>query len=129
MPLGKALKTTTLAFGLAMTAASVTALSVQSVAAQEAADYSGEQLDAFTVAYLQVIDLREQYAPVLEAAETEEQQQEIIDEANVEILDAIENTDGMSVEEYEAIAQDAAEDQDLSERIMARVEEMASAVE
>lgn len=129
MPFRKALTATTMALGLAMTAASVTALSAQSAAAQQAADYSGEQLDAFTVAYLQVIDLREQYAPVLQSAESEEQQQEIIEQANGEMIDAIEGTDGMTLEDYESIAEDAAADQELSERIMARVEEMAQSVD
>ncbi|WP_371061454.1 DUF4168 domain-containing protein [Rhodosalinus sp. 5P4] len=112
-----------------MTGASVTALTAQSAAAQEAADYSGEQLDAFTVAYLQVIDLREKYVPVLQAAESQDQQQAIIEEANAEMVEAIESTDGMTLDDYESIAQAAAEDQDLNARIMARIEDMAQPVE
>ncbi len=129
MPFGKTLTATTMALGLAMTGASVTALTAQSAAAQEAADYSGEQLDAFTVAYLQVIDLREKYVPVLQAAESQDQQQAIIEEANAEMVEAIESTDGMTLDDYESIAQAAAEDQDLNARIMARIEDMAQPVE
>ncbi|WP_371037276.1 DUF4168 domain-containing protein [Rhodosalinus sp. FB01] len=129
MPFGKTLTATTMALGLAMTGASVTALTAQSAAAQEAADYSGEQLDAFTVAYLQVIDLREKYVPVLQAAESQDQQQAIIEEANAEMVEAIESTDGMTLDDYESIAQAAAEDQDLNARIMARIEDMAQPAE
>lgn len=119
MPLRKTLTATTMAFGLA-----VTALSAQSAAAQSAADYSGEQIEAFTVAYLEVMDLREQYVPQLEAAESEDEQSAIIEEANAEIVDAIEGTDGLTLEDYEAIAEAAAEDQDLQARIVTRMEEM-----
>ncbi|WP_371056645.1 DUF4168 domain-containing protein [Rhodosalinus sp. K401] len=129
MPFGKTLTATTMALGLAMTGASVTALTAQSAAAQEAAEYSGEQLDAFTVAYLQVIDLREKYVPVLQAAESQDQQQAIIEEANAEMVEAIESTDGMTLDDYESIAQAAAEDQDLNARIMARIEDMAQPAE
>jgi hypothetical protein len=118
-----------MSLGLALTAASVAGLSAQNATAQQAADFSSQKLDAFTVAYLQVIDLREQYAPVLQAAETEEQQQAIIEEANGEMIDAIEGTEGMTLEDYESIAQAATEDEALSARIMARVEEMAQSAE
>lgn len=129
MPFRKVLTATTMSLGLALTAASVAGLSAQNATAQQAADFSSQKLDAFTVAYLQVIDLREQYAPVLQAAETEEQQQAIIEEANGEMIDAIEGTEGMTLEDYESIAQAATEDEALSARIMARVEEMAQSAE
>jgi hypothetical protein len=108
----------------------VTALTAKSATAQEAESaYTGEQLDAFTVAYLQVVDLREKYTPVLQAAETQEQQQAIIDEANAEMMEAIEGTEGMTLDSYEAIAKAAAEDAELNQRIMARIEEMSQAAE
>lgn len=130
MPLKRTLTATTMALTLAVTAASMTALSAQGAVAQEAeAAYTGEQLDAFTVAYLQVVDLREKYTPVLQAAETQEQQQAIIDEANAEMMEAIEGTEGMTLDAYEAIAKAAAEDAELNQRIMARIEEMSQAVE
>lgn len=130
MPLKRTLTATTMALTLAVTAASMMALSAQGAVAQEAeAAYTGEQLDAFTVAYLQVVDLREKYTPVLQAAETQEQQQAIIDEANAEMMEAIEGTEGMTLDAYEAIAKAAAEDAELNQRIMARIEEMSQAVE
>jgi hypothetical protein len=130
MPLKKTLTATTMALTLAMTGASVTALTAKSATAQEAESaYTGEQLDAFTVAYLQVVDLREKYTPVLQAAETQEQQQAIIDEANAEMMEAIEGTEGMTLDSYEAIAKAAAEDAELNQRIMARIEEISQAAE
>mgnify|MGYP006273177463 FL=1 len=124
MPLRKTLTATTLAFGLAVTAGAMTALSAQSAAAQSAADYSGDQIEAFTMAYLEVMDLREQYVPQLEAAGSEDEQRALIEEANAEIVEAIEGTEGLTLEDYEAIAQAASEDQELQTRIVTRLEEM-----
>jgi len=130
MPFRRILAATTTAMTLALTVAPVTALTVQSATAQEvAAEYSGEKLDAFTVALLQVVDLREKYTPVLQSAESEDEQKSILEKANAEIIGAIEGTDGITVREYQEIAEAAAQDQDLSTRITGRIEDMNKAAD
>jgi len=130
MPFTRTLAATSTALALAMTAAPMTVMSTQNAAAQEAAGgYSGAQLDAFTVALLQVFDLRKKYTPALQSAESEDQQQEILDKATAEIAGAIEDTDGITLETYQEIAEAATQDQDLEMQIKSRVEDMVQTAE
>ena len=73
MSFQKTLTASTTAIALALAAAPMTALTAQSVAAQEAGDYSAQELDAFTNALLEVASVREKYTPLLQSAETEDQ--------------------------------------------------------
>ena len=100
----------------------MTSFTVQSVAAQEVPDYSADQLDAFTAALFEVAGVRDKYTPLLQSAETEEQQAAIVAEANAEMTEVIERTDGMTMESYLEIAQAASEDPALNQRILDRVE-------
>lgn len=122
MPLRKTLTTTTTAIALALAAAPITALTTQPAAAQATGDYSSQELDAFTAALVEVSVVREKYNPLLQSAETEDQQAAIIEEANAEMMQAIEGTDGMTMDSYLEIAQAASEDESLNERIVARLQ-------
>lgn len=123
-----AAKATTTAVALALTAAPMTMIAAPAAHAQATEEFTGEKIDAFAVALLEVSKVREKYNAVLQRAQDEEQQRAIIEQGNAEILGAIENTDGVSVDEYRAIATAAQEDPDLNERIMARVETLEPGV-
>lgn len=114
--------TTTIA--MALVAAPVTAITTQSAAAQTAESYSTQELDAFTTALFEVASVREKYSPVLRNAETEDQKSAIVEEANAEIRNVIEKTDGMTLDSYLEIAKAASEDQALNQRIVKRVQSM-----
>lgn len=137
MPFRKTLTTTTAAMALALAAAPLMAIATQPAAAQEmgdyatggAADYSSAELDAFTTALMEVSVVREKYSPMLQSAQTEEQQAAIIEEANAEMMEAIEATDGMTMESYLEIAQAASEDEALNDRIVSRLQEHSNIVE
>lgn len=122
MSFRKTLTASTTAFALALAAAPMAAFTAQSAAAQEAGDYSGEQLDAFTSALIEVSNVREKYTPLLQSAETEDQQASIVEEANTEITAVIEKTDGLTMDRYLEIAQAASTDQALNQRIIKRVQ-------
>ncbi len=122
MPLRKTLTSTTTAIALTLAAAPIAAITVQPAAAQAAGEYSGEELDAFAAALVEVSVVREKYNPLLQSAETEDQQAAIIEEANAEMMEAIENTDGMTMDSYLEIAQAASEDEALNERIVTRLQ-------
>lgn len=122
MSFQKTLTASTTAIALALAAAPMTVLTAQSVAAQEAGDYSAQELDAFTNALLEVASVREKYTPLLQSAETEDQQAAIVEEANTEITEVIEATDGLTMDSYLEIAQAASEDQALNQRIVKRVQ-------
>ena len=122
MSFHKTLTASTTAIALALAAAPMTVLTAQSVAAQEAGEYSAQELDAFTNALLEVASVRDKYTPLLQSAETEEQKTAIVEEANAEITEVIETTDGMTMDSYLEIAQAASEDQALNQRIVKRVQ-------
>ncbi|WP_375554710.1 DUF4168 domain-containing protein [Roseovarius mucosus] len=122
MSFHKTLTASTAALALALAAAPMTVFTAQSAVAQEAAEYSGDQLDAFTSALIEVASVRDKYTPLLQSAETEDQQTAIIKEANAEITDVIETTDGITMDSYLEIAQAASQDQALNQRIIKRVQ-------
>ena len=122
MSFHKTLTASTAALALALAAAPMTVFTAQSVVAQEAAEYSGDQLDAFTSALIEVASVRDKYTPLLQSAETEDQQTAIIKEANAEITDVIETTNGITMDSYLEIAQAASQDQALNQRIIKRVQ-------
>ena len=124
MPFRSTLKATTTAITLALVAAPMAVLTPQTVAAQATESYTAEELDAFTVALIGVAGVREKYTPVLQSAESEDQQAAVVEEANAEIIDVIEQTEGMTMDRYLEIAQAASEDQTLNQRITKRVQAM-----
>lgn len=107
MPFRSTFRATTTAVTLALVAAPVALLTPHIAAAQETESYSAEELDAFTSALIGVAGVREKYTPVLQSAESEDQQAAVVEEANAEIVDVIERTAGMTMDRYLEIAQAA----------------------
>ncbi|MCC5985811.1 MAG: DUF4168 domain-containing protein [Rhodobacteraceae bacterium] len=83
-----------------------------------------EKLDAFIDAAMAVADVRDAYLQSLESAESEDEQNRIIEEANTAILTAVEETPGITVDEYIAIGDAAAADPALNEMLNARFAEL-----
>ena len=118
------LKATTTAIALALATAPMITLTARSAAAQDSESYSSEELDIFTDTLLEVAEVREKYTPELQGAENQEEEAAIVEEANQEIMQVIEDTDGMSVDRYTEIAQAANENEELNQRIIERVQSM-----
>lgn len=78
------------------------------------------KLDAFIMAALSVSEARQGYIAQLETAATEEEQLAIVEEADAAILETVESTPGITVEEYILIGEAAAADPELAARIDAR---------
>lgn len=87
----------------------------------QSSDFEAAQLDAFAQAYLAVTELRRNYVAQLQDVDSEEDQQRIVEEANTEIIAAVEGVDGVDVETYESIIAVAQNDEDLVERINSRI--------
>jgi len=118
------LKATTTAIALALATAPMVTVMAQSAAAQSESSYSSEELDIFTNALLEVAEVRQKFTPRLQSAESEDEEMAIVQEANDEIMQVIEDTDGMTIDRYTEIAQAASEDQELNQRIIKRVQSM-----
>lgn len=78
------------------------------------------KIDAFIAAALAVAETREAYMAQLQAAADEAQQMEIIQAADEAILQTVENTPNITVDEYIAIGEAATTDPELAARIDAR---------
>lgn len=120
-PRAIALAAATAAFGLFATAPVIAQTTAPAPEAAET-DFSDDKLDAFVAALQEVDTVRQTYIPQIEAAADEQEQQELVDEANTAITDTIEGTPDISVDEYVTIAQLAQQNPELNQRIVDRVE-------
>ncbi len=91
--------------------------SMQSETETETASYDEAEIDAFAEAVIQITEIRNSYAGELQGAEGQEEQQQIMQQANAEMQSAIEAVDGLSVDQYLEIAEAAAQDDALTKRI------------
>ena len=94
---------------------------------QEQMVLTEEKLDSFVDAALDVQGVTESFAPRAEAAENDEQRQALAEEANAAIRGAIEETPGITIEEYVAIGQAAQQNPELAQRITLMAQEKAAA--
>ncbi len=126
MTLKTTLMAATSAVALGVAALPVLMVGAQTATAQTAADaYSATQLDAFVAAFLEVSELRSAYTERLQQSTEEAEQQEIVEEGNAAIVAAIGAVDGMDVELYSAILEQAAADPSLNERLTRRLQDAA----
>jgi hypothetical protein len=132
MPEGEimTLKTTLVAAtsAVALTVAAIPALMVgtQSATAQATEQsYSATQLDAFVAAFLDVSALRSAYTERLQQSTDAAEQQAIVEEGNAAIVAAIDAVEGMDVDLYSAILEQAAADPALNERLTERLQDVA----
>ena len=97
----------------------------QSEQAPAAPSISDEQLDQFAEAALAVNRIGQQYASQLQAAENEEQAQEIRAEAQEEMVQAVEE-EGLTVDRYNEIYAAAENDEEVNAAIQALLQEKQS---
>lgn len=79
--------------------------------------FSDEQLQSFAMAAAEVQQIRSDYVAQIQQAESDEQRQELAEAANAEMVGAVENTPGITIDDYNAIIEATADDPELSERI------------
>jgi hypothetical protein len=85
--------------------------------ASAADEYSDAKVRSFVDAVLAVNAVVERWRPQIQAASSEADKEQMAKQANQEMRAAVEGTNGMSVEEYQAIAQAAQADPQLMARI------------
>lgn len=84
-------------------------------------EVTDEQVEAFANAYVSVMELQMTYEPQLQSAATEAELLALQEEAEVQVIAAVEAED-MTVEEFNAIADLLAFDQGLRDRIQAQID-------
>jgi len=90
------------------------------------AEVSGEKLDSFILAAVEIADVRQTYGPRLRGAESEEERQTIAKEGSAEIQKRVDEVPGITFDEYVEIANAASDDPELGERINKRLEALQS---
>ena len=85
--------------------------------AQAQVSFDDQKLEAFVVAVVKVDRLIDSWAPKIRSAESEAQAEAMNQQANAELRQAIEQTDGITVDEYKAISDAMRLDGDLMARI------------
>ncbi len=125
MKLKQYLTSTILAAGMAMTPVLASQAMAQVEAPVEAPAVAVDEsmIDAFIVAALAVAETRERYIAQLEGVADEEEQIAIVQEADAAILQVVEDTPDISVEEYIAIGEQASVDPELAAEIDKRFTE------
>ncbi len=117
MKLNRLLSTTLLAAALAGTPLLAPMATAQEhmEGAELAADDS--KIDAFIMAALAVAETRQGYMAQLEQTADEDEQMQIVQEADAAILQVVEETPDITVDEYIAIGEAAAADPELAQMI------------
>lgn len=96
--------------------------SIEAPADGEAA-FSDDQLKSFAVAYLEVDKITKEYLPKLKEATDTTAQQKVREEAGAKMVEAVQGSGGISVDEYNQIAQSAQTDPELANKITSYIRE------
>ena len=94
-----------------------------------AEDYSDAKLQSFASAVIAVNAVVEQWRSQIQSAPDEAEKQQMAEQANQEMRAAVDGTEGITVEEYQEIAQAAQADAALMARIDQVFQEMAPAAQ
>jgi hypothetical protein len=92
--------------------------------AQQAIQPDEQQLESFVVATVRIIDIQQQAEQRMAAAEEPAQQEEVRNQALQEIVAAVES-EGLSVDEYNGIAEQLQSDPELGQAVQQRIQEEA----
>jgi hypothetical protein len=104
-------------------------MTVAGQASMAAEEYSDAKLQSFADAVLAVNAIVEQWRPQIQAAPSEADAQQMAAKANEEMRAAVAGTAGITVEEYQAIAQAAQADPQLMARLDKMFKERAPAAQ
>lgn len=81
------------------------------------------KLKSFAVAFIEVAKVSGSYQPQIESAATPEDQQRLRQEAGEKMVEAVNEADGITLDEYNTIIQAAQTDPELAQRINGHITE------
>lgn len=111
---------------LAQTAPAAPETAVPLPAPTEAAPVDEQKLQSFVVAFLEVNKVGQEYQPRLQAAAADQAEQaKIQEEASQKMVEAVEGTNGITVEEYSTILSSAQTDPQLAGQINEMIRQSA----
>lgn len=81
------------------------------------------KLKSFAVAFIEVAKVTQSYQPQIESAGTEEDQSRLRQEAGEKMVEAVNEAEGITLDEYNTIIQAAQTDPDLAQKINGHIAE------
>lgn len=87
-------------------------------------DYTESKLKSYAMAWVSINDLAEKWKPKIEAAESKDQANQMFQQFDAEVGQAIESTDGINVDEFQNIMAASKEDPALNTQIEGVMQEM-----
>lgn len=87
-------------------------------------DFSDSKLKTVANAYIQVYELQQLYGPQIEAAENQQEAQQLQQQANEQMVQAINHEEDLTVEEYSEVMNAVQQSDELREKLNAFVEEI-----
>ena len=82
-------------------------------------------MQSFAVAFLEVTKVTQSYQPQIDAASTPEDQQRLQQEAGERMIQAVNDSEDITVDEYNQIIQAAQADPELAQRINTHISQAA----
>ena len=113
------------AAGLAFGGALAGPVATPAAQAQDANSFNDEQLRSFAEAAVKLTEIRSEYQSQMGNAQSDEERAQLQQQTNQRMAQAVENTDGISIEEYNQIASASRTDENLAEQINTYIEEAA----
>ncbi len=86
-----------------------------------------QKIEAFAVAYLQVDKIRQEYSAKIGATQDPTAKQQLQTEASKQMVQAVQTSPGMSVDEYNAILTAAKKDPALVKKVQDKIQKAAPA--
>lgn len=93
---------------------------------QAAVGVSDQKIEAFAVAYLEVQKVRQDYSARIEAEPDESAQRKLTAEANQRIIQTVESSPNISVDEYNTILTSADQDPELLQKVNEKLRSVQS---
>jgi alkanesulfonate monooxygenase SsuD/methylene tetrahydromethanopterin reductase-like flavin-dependent oxidoreductase (luciferase family) len=114
------------AAGLAFGGALAGPVATPAAHAQQAGDFSDDKLQSFAEAAVKLTQIRSEYQSQMQTMETDQERQQLQQQTNQRMAQAVEGTQGISIEEYNEIAQASRGNQQLAQKINTYMKEAAN---
>jgi hypothetical protein len=113
------------AAGLAFGGALAGPVATPAAQAQDAESFSDAKLRSFATAAVKLTEIRSEYQSQMGNAQSDEERAQLQQQTNQRMAQAVQNTDGISIQEYNQIASASRTDENLAEKINTYIEEAA----
>jgi hypothetical protein len=105
------------AAGLAFGGALAGPIATPAAQAQQAGNFSDGKLKSFAEAAVELSQIRANYQSQMQTMESDEERQQLQQQTNQRMAQAVEQTDGINIEEYNEIATASRADEQLAEKV------------